>query len=61
MATWLAALIAIAALTLTYFTCIRPMRRGQQGCCSEASTSSAKVAELREELRALREQKDLRA
>lgn len=25
------ALVAVAAITLTYFTCIRPMRRGQCG------------------------------
>jgi hypothetical protein len=28
MSTALAALIAVAAFTITYFTCVRPMRRG---------------------------------
>jgi transposase-like protein len=67
MATWLAALIAVAAITTTYFFCVRPMLRGRgrgRGRGHRATTENSaqdteldrQVAELREELRALRAQ-----
>lgn len=61
MPTWLAALIAIAAITVTYFSCVRPHLRGR-GHCGTTSTSASdteldrQIAELREELRVLRAQ-----
>jgi hypothetical protein len=63
MPTWLAALVAVGAITATYFFCVRPHLRGR-GC---AATSDAagdgelgrQVAELREELRAMRAQDSL--
>ena len=32
MSTWLAALIAVAAITVTYFSCVRPHLRGRGQC-----------------------------
>lgn len=55
MSTWVAALIAGAAITVTYFSCIRPMRRGNRCAMTPARKSSDReLAELREELDALR-------
>jgi len=64
MSTWLAALIAVAAITVTYFSCVRPHLRGRgQSATSGGSTPGAEVnrqvAELREELRVLRAQDSL--
>jgi hypothetical protein len=53
MSTWVAALVAAAAITLTYVFCVRPMMHGR----GQAATSRAEdreIAKLREELRALR-------
>ena len=52
MSTWVAALVAAAAITLTYVFCVRPMLRGR------AADSHAEDPEivLREELRVLRAQ-----
>lgn len=58
MPTWLAFLIAAAAITATYFFCIRPMRRGQCGMATGDDQRDVErtreIAELREELRILR-------
>lgn len=61
MATWLAALIAVAAITATYLFCVRPMQRGRGHCVmtgnpAQGAELDRQVAELREELRALRAQ-----
>lgn len=61
MATWLAALIAVAAVAATYFFCVRPMLRGREdrattGNVAQSADLDRQVAELREELRALRAQ-----
>jgi hypothetical protein len=53
MNTWLAALMAAAAIALTYVFCVRTMMRG----CSRQPKSGAneqKITELSEELRVLR-------
>lgn len=56
MPTWLAALVALAAVTAVYFFCIRPMRRG--GCAMGTQRPDPElqrqIADLREELRVLR-------
>ena len=57
MSTWVAALLAAAALTATYFCCIRPMRRGTRGMSAAPPSTSRQVADLRKELDALRRQK----
>lgn len=63
MSTGIAALIALAAITVTYFSCVRPMLRGRGHCAADGSTRDAEldrqVAELREELRVLRAQDSL--
>lgn len=62
MPTWMAALIAIAAITATYYFCIRPMRRGECGMAAgenQDDERSREIAELREELRILRAEDDL--
>lgn len=61
MAIWLAALIAVAAVAATYLFCVRPMLRGRGHCATTGSPVQdteldRQVAELREELRALRAQ-----
>lgn len=58
MSTWIAAVIAAAALTSTYFFCIRPMRRGHSRCARPAGSGSVsrQVAELRKELQTLQRQ-----
>jgi hypothetical protein len=59
MPTWFAAVIAVAAIAATYFFCVRPALRGRcamsapQGPGAEADRE---LAELREEVRALRAQ-----
>lgn len=59
MSTWLAALVAVAAIGATYYFCIRPMRRGGHcgmgaGECQSDTERDREIAELREELRILR-------
>lgn len=61
MSTWLAAAVAAAAISLTYFFCVRPMLRGRGGCAmadraGDRSARDREIAELREELRVLRAQ-----
>lgn len=61
MASWLAGLIAVAAVAATYFFCVRPMLRGRghratTGNLDQDTDMDRQVAELREELRALRAQ-----
>ncbi|WP_102143052.1 hypothetical protein [Mycobacterium hubeiense] len=61
MNTWLAAAVAAAAISLTYFFCVRPTLRGRGGCAmteraGERSDRDREIAELREELRVLRAQ-----
>jgi hypothetical protein len=60
MSTGIAALIALAAVTVTYFSCVRPMLRGREHCAAGGSGPDAEldrqIAELREELRVLRAQ-----
>lgn len=61
MNTWVAALIAASAITLTYFFCIRPMTRGRSHCAmpgssDQSSPTAQEIASLREELRVLRAQ-----
>jgi hypothetical protein len=53
MSSWAAALVAAATITLTYFFCVRPMLAGR-GQGRALGPDDAKIAELREELRALR-------
>ncbi len=62
MPIWLAALIAVAAITATYFSCVRPTLRGHRattGNSAQDTELDRKVAELREDLRALRAQATL--
>lgn len=56
MPTWLAALVALAAITVVYFCCVRPMRNGHCGMAGsrEDPELARQVADLREELRVLR-------
>lgn len=62
MSVWLAGLIALAAITVTYFSCVRPHLRGNAGCATPGGGAQSdadldrQVAELREELRVLRAQ-----
>jgi len=62
MSVWLAGLIALAAITATYFSCVRPHLRNSGGCgmAGGAARNDAEldrqVAEMREELRMLRAQ-----
>jgi hypothetical protein len=63
MSTWIAGFIALAAVTGTYFLCIRPHLRGRSCAITSRSTQQAdlgrQVAALREELRVLRAQDTL--
>ena len=52
MSTWVAALVAAAAITLTYVFCVRPMMHGR----GRAAAENPQIARLREELRVLRAQ-----
>ena len=58
MPTWLAGLVAVAAITVTYFFCLRPHLRGRGGTATGGAAHDGQVdrqiAELREELRAMR-------
>lgn len=56
MSTWLAAALAAAAVTLTYVCCIRPMRRGSCRMGAKPAGVERELAELRAQLRSLREQ-----
>jgi hypothetical protein len=60
MSTWLAGLLALAAITVTYFTCLRPHLRQRGGEANPGPEPDAaldrQVADLREELRGLRAQ-----
>lgn len=60
MSIWLAALLALAAITLTYFTCVRPHlgQRGDETALGQQPDPALdrQVADLREELRVLRAQ-----
>lgn len=55
MSAWLAALLAAAAIGLTYLFCVRPMTRdrAQQ---RTVPAENEEIAELRQELRTLRDQ-----
>ena len=53
MSTWVAALVAAAAITLTYLFCVRPMMHGRSRA-AKPRAEDTEIAELREELRALR-------
>ena len=55
MSTWVAALVAAAAITLTYVFCVRPMMRGRT---ADARSKDPEIAQLREELRVLRAQQE---
>jgi hypothetical protein len=55
MSTWVAALVAGAAITLTYLFCVRPMLNGR-GRATASSAEDPEIAQLREELRVLRAQ-----
>lgn len=55
MSTWVAALVAAAAITLTYMFCVRPMMRGR---AAHSSTDDPEIVQLREELRVLRAQQE---
>ncbi|MGH3434784.1 MAG: hypothetical protein ACRDQB_18320 [Thermocrispum sp.] len=63
MPTWLAALIALAAIAATYLLCVRPMQRGGHcglgGGCQSDPEREREIADLREELRVLRAQDTL--
>ena len=60
MVTAIAAMITIAALTLTYFSCVRPMLKSRGLCAPPGGTRdpefSQEIAALREEVRGLRAQ-----
>lgn len=58
MSIWIAALLAVAAITVTYFTRIRPMRRGAGHCGMVGGPGrdaelGRQIAQLRGELRML--------
>jgi hypothetical protein len=55
MSTWVTALVAAAAITLTYAFCVRPMMHGH-GRAAAAAAEAPEIAQLREELRVLRAQ-----
>jgi hypothetical protein len=57
MSVWIAGLIALGAITATYFSCVRPHLRNRGGCRMTGDAElDRQVAELREELRTLRAQ-----
>ena len=64
MSTWLAAVLAVAAVSATYLLCVRPMWRGNAACGMAAGVDQRdaeldrQIAELREELRLLRTEYD---
>ncbi len=54
--TWLAAVVALVAIAMTYFICVRPHLQGRQGGLELPSENQAvdrQLADLRDELRAL--------
>jgi hypothetical protein len=55
MSTWVAALVAAVAITLTYLFCVRPMMRGR---AADSRAEDPEVVQLREELRVLRAQQE---
>ncbi len=62
MSTWIAALLAIAAITATYLFCVRPTMRGRRmtsGLAAPDVETDRQLAELSEELRMLRAQDSL--
>jgi len=65
MSVWIAGLIALAAITATYFSCVRRHLRNRVGCgvAGDAARNDAEldrqVAEMREDLRLLRAQDTL--
>lgn len=62
MSTWVAVIVAVAAVAATYFFCVRPAIRGRCAMNTTAGHSpdtEREVAELREELRVLRAQDSL--
>jgi hypothetical protein len=66
MSTWVAAVIALAAITATYLSCVRPALRGR--CAASASVAEPEgreldrqLTDLREEVRILRSQHNLSA
>jgi hypothetical protein len=61
MPTWVVGLVAIAAVTVTYFSCVRPMLRGRGHCGAPGGTGDLdhEIAQLREEVRVLRAQDSL--
>lgn len=59
MSTWIAALVALAAIAATYFFCMRPAMRGRcamNGTADHNLDTDRQLAELKEELRVLRAQ-----
>jgi len=61
MSVWIAGFFAVAAITATYFSCVRPHLRNRGGCemaggARNDAEVDRQVAELREELRVLRAQ-----
>jgi hypothetical protein len=55
MSAWLSLLVAAAAFTLTYLFCVRPMMHGWgKGEEVAVAAEDSEIADLREELRALR-------
>lgn len=63
MSTGIAALVALAAITVTYFSCVRPMLKGRGHHAAAGPEPDAEldrqIAELREEIRVLRAQDSL--
>jgi hypothetical protein len=65
MSTWVGALVAAAAIGLTYVFCVRPMMRVHSGCTmhqsapgplGDRSVREREIAQVRDELRVLRAQ-----
>jgi hypothetical protein len=62
MSTWIALVVAVAAIAATYLFCVRPGLRGQCAMTRSSSSDTAtaqQLAELREEVRVLRAQDSL--
>ena len=63
MSTTIAALIALAAITVTYFSCVRPTLKGRgqraPGGSGQDAALDRQIADLREEIRVLRAQDSL--
>lgn len=57
MTSWLPAITAVAAITLTYLLCIRPMRHGRCGMAPHQQPDAklqAEITELRAEIASFR-------